>query len=106
MKIYKQYTLNKRYIEGSIAEAYLVDEAVLYCMEYMPNSKIGCHKTSREDWLDESFEFTDEKPLQVSGTIVLNHVQFQQIRRWVLHRLADTNELNEWEKYVRSFLKS
>jgi len=93
MKQYKRYTLNKRYVEGSIAESYLVDESVMYCMEYMPNSSVGTHKSSRKDWLEESEDLTDEQPLGTGHVMELNHVQFQQVRRWVLNRYEN---LEEW----------
>ena len=44
MKTYKGYVRNKRYIEGCIAEGYIVQEASLYYMEYMPNGGDGNHK--------------------------------------------------------------
>ena len=48
MKIYKGYVRNKRYIEGCIVEGYIVQEANLYCMEYMPKGGDGTHKHTRE----------------------------------------------------------
>ena len=72
---------NKRYVEGSIAESYVVAEAVRYCMEYMPNPLDGNHKHTREAFLEEDGEFSDEGPLLDDKTVMLEPNQFQQIRR-------------------------
>ena len=40
---YKRWSRNKRYIEGSIANAYLLHEDSLYAMEYMSNRGEGTH---------------------------------------------------------------
>lgn len=95
MKTYKNYALNKRYIEGSIAEAYIVEESVLYCMEYMENPGFGSHKNTHEAFLDEDDEFADEAPLENGKIIQLNHVQYAQACRWVLENF---DGVEEWKK--------
>jgi hypothetical protein len=95
MKRYKNYAKNFRYIEGSIAEAYLVDESVTYCMEYMTKPRFGTHKHSQEEWLDVDDEYADEKPLDKGKNYMLNNVQFKQARRWVFNALADSSD---WEE--------
>ena len=87
MKDFKGIPSNKWYVEGSITESYVVAESVRYCMEYMPNSLDGNHKRSREAFLEEDGEFSDEGPLLGDKTITLGSIQFQQIRRWVLFGL-------------------
>ncbi|EYU40698.1 hypothetical protein MIMGU_mgv1a021759mg, partial [Erythranthe guttata] len=87
MKDFKDIPSNKRYIEGSIAESYIVGESVRYCMEYMPNSLDGNHKRTRQAFLEENGEFSDEGPLLDDVVIKLEPQQFQQIRRWMLFRL-------------------
>ncbi|KAM7474177.1 hypothetical protein LguiB_021420 [Lonicera macranthoides] len=63
MKEFKDIPSNKRYIEGSITESYIVAESVRYCMEYMPNSLEGNHKRTHEAFLEEDGEFSDTGPL-------------------------------------------
>ena len=45
---FKNIPSNKRYVEGSIAESYIVAESVRYCMEYKQNPLDGNHKHTRE----------------------------------------------------------
>ena len=97
MKDFKDIPSNKRYVEGSIAESYVVAESVRYCMEYMINPSDGNHKRSREAFLEDDGEFSDEGPLLDDKTITLGPVQFQQIRRWVLFRL----NVDGFQEYYR-----
>ncbi|KAM7503376.1 hypothetical protein LguiB_002280 [Lonicera macranthoides] len=87
MKEFKDIPSNKRYIEGSIAESYIVAESVRYCMEYMPNPLEGNHRRTHEAFLEEDGEFSDTGPLLDDKIMTLETHQFQQIRRWVLFRL-------------------
>lgn len=89
MKTYKGHVRNRRYIEGCIAEKHIVQEASLYCMEYIPNSGDGSHKHTREAFLDEDDEYADEAPLDDGKVVTLTNVQFEQVRSWVLHRLYE-----------------
>ena len=98
MKEFKDIPSNKRYVEGSIAESYIVGESVRYCMEYMPNPLDGNHKRTREVFLEENGEFSDEGPLLDDNNVVLESNQFQQIRRWVLFRL-DVHGLSEYYRF-------
>ena len=95
MKTYKGYVGNKRYIEGCIAEGYIIQEASYYCMEYMPKVGDGSHKHTHEAFLDEEDEFADEMPLDGGKDIILTQVQFEQVRRWILNKY---DGLDEWEK--------
>ena len=95
MKTYKGYVRNKRYIEGCIAEGYIVQEASLYCMEYMPKGGADTHKHTHEAFLDEDDEFADEIALDNEKDITLTQVQFQQVRKWVLDKY---DGLDEWKK--------
>ncbi|OVA01971.1 hypothetical protein BVC80_1479g6 [Macleaya cordata] len=63
MKECKNIPSNKRYVEGSIAESYLVSESVRYAMEYMPNGQDGNHKATWEAFLEEGSEYSDEGPM-------------------------------------------
>jgi hypothetical protein len=87
MKEFKDIPSNKRYIEGSIAEAYVVSESVTYAMEYMPNALGGSHRSTREDFLDDYGEYSDEMAILEGESVRLTTTQFVQIRRWVLFRL-------------------
>lgn len=86
MKEFKNIPSNKSFVEGSIAESYIVGESVRYCMEYMPNPLEGNHKHTREAFLDDT-------------TMKLEPKQFQQIRRWVLFRL-NIDGLDEYYRFV------
>lgn len=83
MKIYKGYIKNMAHPEGCIAERYIVEESILYCMEYMPDGDRGGHKRTRQRFLDDDGE-CDEEPLDKGKFINLTNVQHQQVRRWVL----------------------
>ena len=84
MKEFKDISSNKRYIEGSIAESYIVGESVRYCMEFMPNPLEGNQKCTHKAFLEENGEFSDEGPLLDDDTLKLEPRQFQLICRWVL----------------------
>ena len=56
MKIFKKWSRNKRFIEGSIANAYLLHEASLYAMEYISEKGEGTHKRHLEAFLDDEFD--------------------------------------------------
>lgn len=98
MKECKNIPSNKRYVEGSIAESYIVSESVRYAMEYMPNSRDGNHKATREAFLDEDGEYSDEGPILEGKTVTLGKEQWIQIRRWVLFRL-DVEKLDEYYRF-------
>mgnify|MGYP003362283250 CR=1 FL=1 len=95
MKIYKGYVRNKRYIEGCIAEGYIVQESSLYCMEYMTKGVDDTHKHPRELFLDDDDEFASEMPVDNGKDIILTQVQYEQVHRWVLNK---HDGLEEWEK--------
>ena len=103
MKDFKDIPSNKRYVEGSIAESYMVAEAVRHCMEHMPNSLEGNHKRSREAFLNEEGDFTDEGPLLEGKAVMLETHQWLQIRRWLLFRL-DVDGLEEYYRFVCKFV--
>ena len=98
MKEFKGIPINKRYVEGSIAESCVVGESIRYCMEYMPNPLDGNHKCAHESFLEETGEFSNEGPLIDNNSIVLEPKQFQQICRWVLFRLH-VDRFNEYYRF-------
>lgn len=53
MKTYKGYVVNQTYPEGSITECYLMNEAMLYAMNYMPDGTKKSHKQGQHTWLNE-----------------------------------------------------
>lgn len=101
MKECKNIPSNKRYIEGSIAESYIISESVRHAMEYMPNSRDRNHKSKRVAFLDEDGEYSDEGPLLDGKTVTLSVKQWIQIRRWVLFRL-DVEKLDDYYSEYRS----
>ena len=70
MKECKDIPNNKRFVEGSIAESYLVSESVRYAMEYIPNPRRKNHKsTTGEVFLDE---YIDEGPMLEVKDVILS----------------------------------
>ena len=97
---YKKWSRNKRYIEGSIANAYLLHEASLYAMEYISKRGEGTHKRNLEDFLDDEFDDSEcQRPLGKSKELILNNVQYEQVRRWVL---SQCDGVDEWRRYTLS----
>ncbi|XP_058067493.1 uncharacterized protein LOC131216904 isoform X2 [Magnolia sinica] len=101
MKIYKGYVKNTAHPEGCIAERYLVEESILYCVEYMPNGERGSHKHTRQRFLDEDM-VCDEEPLENGKNIYLTNIQHQQVRRWVLHCY---DGIYEWKRKYEIYLR-
>ena len=56
MKTYKRYVVNQTYPEGCITECYLMEESILYAMNYMPDSIERSHKQGHGKWMDEDGE--------------------------------------------------
>lgn len=92
MKTYKEYVKNNRYLEGSIAESYIVEEASIYSMEYMPDPKFGSHKYNVKRFLDENDEYTDEGPMDVGSVVTLSQVQWKQVSRWMFQQHDDVDK--------------
>lgn len=83
MKTYKRYVVNQTYLEGSISKYYLINEAMLYAMNYMPDGTKKSHKQGRLQWMDKEGEVA--YPIDKNGKIyILENVQYQQARKWVL----------------------
>lgn len=101
MKEFKNIPNNKRYIEGSIKENNLVNEAVTYAMEYKSKPRDGNHQASWEAFLGEESEYSDVGPMGKKGTtVMLSSMQFIQIRRWVLFR-CNPDGLADYYRYFR-----
>ena len=79
MKTFKKYVKNPRYIEGSIAEEYITEEASLYAKEYIPNPSIG----GCECFVDEANDFADEEALGKGRPITLTSTQYEQVSRYI-----------------------
>ena len=100
-KKYKKWSRNKRYIEGSIANAYLLYEASLYAMEYVSKKGEGTHKRNLEAYLDDEFDdSTGQRPLGKGKELILNKVQYEQARRWVLFQYQG---VHEWRRYACNY---
>lgn len=90
MKTYKGYVRNPAHPEGCIAERYILEESMLYCMEYMPNGSKGSHKRAQYTFMDDGDE-VDEMPLDKKGKqYKLGNVEYEQARRWVLRSFDET----------------
>ncbi|RWR83659.1 Proline-rich receptor-like protein kinase PERK4 [Cinnamomum micranthum f. kanehirae] len=83
MKTFKRFVVNHTYPEGSILDCFLMDKAMMYAMNYMPNGTKGSHKQARWKWMDDDglCAFPIKKKWKVE---YLEIVQYQQARKWVL----------------------
>ncbi|KAF9588545.1 hypothetical protein IFM89_013039 [Coptis chinensis] len=102
MKTYKSYVGNPKFPEGCIAEQYLMDEAMKYCMEYIPSSKREIHKQEEKAALDDKNECG--YPIDKKGKdYLLPSLQYQQARKWVLRK---SSKNVEWERKYETYLQS
>ena len=99
MKECKNIPSNKRYVEGSISEAYLVSESIRYAMEYMSNPRMGNHSSTQASFLDENDNDIYECSIMEGKNIKLSSVQRTQIRRWILFRI-DIPDLDDYYRFV------
>ncbi|KAF9596640.1 hypothetical protein IFM89_012763 [Coptis chinensis] len=88
--------------KGCIQEQYLVEEAMMYCMEYIHDGNLGSHKNGRRVIMNEDIERAH--PMDKKGKqYVLPNIEYQQIRKWVLtHSLENA----EWEEKYQVYLQS
>ncbi|KAF6173069.1 hypothetical protein GIB67_009989 [Kingdonia uniflora] len=104
MRTYKDYVKNPKRVEGCIANCYVLDEAILYCMEYIPNGRKGTHKRGRPTFMDDDAD--KEQPLDKGNVIHLETLKYEQVRRWVL---SSYDGIEEWEKkydiYLRDYMR-
>lgn len=70
MRDFKDIPSNKRYVEGSIADSYVV-EFVRYCMGIHATPLNGNDKRTREAFLEDDGEFFDTGPLLDDKTVIL-----------------------------------
>lgn len=87
MKIYKDYVKNTRYIGGSIAEAYITEEASLYAKQYMSKKK--------DVVIDDFDEFVEDKSLGKGKRVTLTSIQYEQVSRYLLDTCV---EVDEWKE--------
>ncbi|KAF6149140.1 hypothetical protein GIB67_025996 [Kingdonia uniflora] len=98
MRTYKLYVRNPIRPEACIAMRYITEEAIMYCMEYMPDGRMGSHKRGRDLFMDDDDEWSSEYPLDKKGTNhFLDPVNYEQARRWVLESYDD---IDEWKDYT------
>ncbi|KAF6168220.1 hypothetical protein GIB67_011605 [Kingdonia uniflora] len=84
MRTYKLYVKNPTHPEACIVMRYITEEAIMYCMKYMPDSRKGSHKRERDPFMDDDDECYREYPLDIKGTNhFLDPVKYEQARRWV-----------------------
>ncbi|KAF9602927.1 hypothetical protein IFM89_032809 [Coptis chinensis] len=79
---------------GCIQEQYLVEKAMMYCMEYIHDGNLGSHKNGRRVIMNEDTE--SAHPMDKKGKqYVLPNVEYQQVRKWVL---THSPKNVEWEE--------
>lgn len=94
MRTYKKYVMNQAYPEGCIAERYIIEESMMYCMEYYPNNTIGGHKQGLKIFNDD--ENAGGSQNDKKGKVYdLTGLQYQQARRWVLQHHVENHQ---WEE--------
>ncbi|XXG73359.1 hypothetical protein AAC387_Pa07g2291 [Persea americana] len=98
MKTFKRYVVNHTYPEGCISECFLMDEAMMYAMNYMPNGTKVSHKQARGKWMDD--DGLCAYPIDKRGKVeYLEIVQYQQARKWVLESSEENIAWKEYEKF-------
>ncbi|KAF9622386.1 hypothetical protein IFM89_031189 [Coptis chinensis] len=103
MKTYKWYVGNQKFPEECITEQYLNEEAMRYCMEYIPSSKREIHNKKQRDALNDKSECG--YPIDKNGKhYTLPSLQYQQARKWVLRKsIENANWESKYETYIQSF---
>ncbi|KAF9599221.1 hypothetical protein IFM89_036347 [Coptis chinensis] len=101
MKVYKWYVGNQKFPEGCITEQYLNEEAMRYCMEYIPSSKREIHSKEQRAALEDK----DERgyPIDKKGKdYLLPSIQYQQAHKLVLRKSVQNAD---WEKKYETYLQ-
>ncbi|CAH9059056.1 unnamed protein product [Cuscuta epithymum] len=101
MRTYKRYGRNKTFLEGSIAEQYILEEAMRHCMEYIPHGIDRSHKRGGRTYIENEDECP--YPSNANGKIYrLSGLQYEQVRKWVLKQ---SSENAEWEEKYQTYLR-
>ncbi|XP_026457119.1 uncharacterized protein LOC113357844 [Papaver somniferum] len=96
MRTFKVFGRNKNYIEGSITEQYVLDDALRHCMEYILNGREKCYKKKGRISTDDDIQEGPYPPNMSEGKRYhIPNPQYEQARRWVL---MHSQENTEWEK--------
>ncbi|KAF6168877.1 hypothetical protein GIB67_038374 [Kingdonia uniflora] len=81
---------------------YITKEAIMYCMEYMPDGRKGSHKRGRSPFMDDGDKCSSEYSLDKKGTNhFLDPVKYEQVRRWVLESYDDIDKWKEASLHIR-----
>ncbi|KAF6146901.1 hypothetical protein GIB67_018554 [Kingdonia uniflora] len=72
MRTYKDYVKNPKRVEGYIVNRYVFVEAILYCMEYIPNGRKGTHKRGRPTFMDD--DANKNNLLTKATSFILKHL--------------------------------
>lgn len=99
MKECKGLCHNKRYIEASITNSIILNEAVRYAMEQAKARAEGGHKANWAAFLDEDSDFSDEGSILGDKEVLLSPVQWVQIRRWLIFQRCQP-ELDDYYRYL------
>ncbi|KAF9622496.1 hypothetical protein IFM89_031900 [Coptis chinensis] len=84
----------RKAVQGCIQEQYLVEEVMMYCMEYIHDGNLGSHKNGRRVIMNEDIE--SAHPMDKKGKqYVLPNIEYQQVRKWVL---THSPKNVEWEE--------
>ncbi|KAF9587490.1 hypothetical protein IFM89_003429 [Coptis chinensis] len=81
-----------------------MEEAMMYCMEYIHDGNLGSHKNGRRVIMNEDIESAhpmDKKEKQY----VLPNIEYQQVRKWVLTHSLENAEREESRTSFRASAK-
>jgi hypothetical protein len=95
MKVFKNYVKNKNMPEGCIAENYIMEESIKFCVEYVENMEyIGNRDSINEAWDDEEGKVAHYGKALCSGTsIQLDNTSLLQAHMWVFQNI---DEVQPW----------
>lgn len=100
LRTYKRYVKNKARPEGSIAEAYVTNEALTYCSMYLRNIETKFNKPDRNyDGDTEKCNFLSVfnkavRPFGAPKNITLSNQEYNKIRWYIL------NNCKELQPYI------
>ncbi|KAL5728768.1 hypothetical protein ACHQM5_001812 [Ranunculus cassubicifolius] len=101
MRTYKDYVGNQTFPEGCITEQYLNDEAMRYCMEYIPAKHRESDERGRGMCTMDDVEHAH--PIDKKGKdYMLSTLQYQQARKWLL---KSVDENVDWERKYQTYVK-
>ena len=111
MAVYKQYVRNRARPEGSIAEAYVVNEALTFCSMYLRGVETRFNRPERNDDRVESQPVREYsvfkavgRPFGKKSTMLLNPQLKQKAEWYILNNCTEIKEYLRCEFFFRFFV--